>query len=186
MSPACAAACTDKTMHSKLGDKCDHASSNPPNDALACPPALTIRSAAMTSPPAEARARPQWHEQLQMTSERALSEARRAIIALAADELVPIETHLEQTAESISGTGVHVRVAVDDGAGSRATDPLPGESIVRIVREAVTNAARHGAASHIDILFETNGSPRCGCSTTASDSSPPKRPDRPIRPRQHA
>ena len=51
-------------------------------------------------------AQPQWHEQLQMTAERALAEARRAIAALAAEEVVPFETDLEQTAESISGTGV--------------------------------------------------------------------------------
>ncbi len=112
-----------------------------------------------TYAPTQARAQPQWHEQLQMTAERALAEARRAITSLAADELVPIETDLEQTAESISGTGVHVRVAVDPGVAAEATDPLQRESIVRIVREAVTNAVRHGGASHIDILFETNGSP---------------------------
>jgi signal transduction histidine kinase len=112
-----------------------------------------------TYAPAQARAEPQWHEQLQVTAERALAEARRAITALAADEFVPFETDLEQTAESISGKGVHVRVAVDPGVAAEATDPLQRESIVRIVREAVTNAVRHGGASHIDILFETNGSP---------------------------
>ena len=72
---------------------------------------------------------------------------------------MPFETDLEQTAESISGTGVDVRVTVDAGEGTDAIDPLQRESIVRIVREAVTNAVRHGGASHIDIVFEASGSP---------------------------
>ena len=115
--------------------------------------------ATYTYAPAHARAEPQWHEQLQMTAERALAEARRAISALAAEQAMPFETDLEQTAESISGTGVDVRVAVDAGMGTNAIDPLQRESIVRIVREAVTNAVRHGGASHIDIVFEANGAP---------------------------
>jgi len=112
-----------------------------------------------TYAPPEARAQPEWHEQLQMTAERALAEARRAIAALAIGEPVPFEVDLERTAESISGTDVDIHVAVDTGTGAAATDPLQRESIVRIVREAVTNAVRHGGASRIDILFAAGGSP---------------------------
>ena len=112
-----------------------------------------------TYAPADTRAEPQWHEQLQMTAERALAEARRAIAALATGEPVPFEVDLERTAESISGTDVDIHVEVDTGTGATATGPLQRESIVRIVREAVTNAVRHGGANHIDILFEASGSP---------------------------
>jgi len=112
-----------------------------------------------TYAPSEARAQPEWHEQLQMTAERALAEARRAIAALATGEPVPFEVDLERAAESISGTDVDIRVAVDTGTGAATTDPLQRESIVRIVREAVTNAVRHGGASRIDVLFAAGGSP---------------------------
>ena len=107
---------------------------------------------------ADIRAQSQWHEQLQMTAERALAEARRAITALAVDEPVPFGDDLERTAESISGTGVDIRVEVD-ASNPTAIDPLQREPIVRIVREAVTNAVRHGGANHIDIFFEAGGSP---------------------------
>ena len=107
----------------------------------------------------EARVEPIWHEQLQMTAERALAEARRAIGALAIGEPVPFEVDLERTAESISTTDVDIHVEVHTGTGPAATDPLQRESIVRIVREAVTNAVRHGGASRIDIIYAADGSP---------------------------
>ena len=108
---------------------------------------------------AQTRAQPLWHEQLQMTAERALAEARRAIAALAVDEPIPFGADLERTAESISGTDVDICVAVDADEDATPLDPLKRESIVRIVREAVTNAVRHGGANHIDILFEADGAP---------------------------
>jgi signal transduction histidine kinase len=108
--------------------------------------------------PAEKRAQPQWHEQLQTTAARALAEARRAIATLANDDPASFEADLQRTVESIS-TDVAVRVDVDPVRGPSARDPLQRESIVRIVREAVTNAVRHGGAEHIDILYEVDGSP---------------------------
>ena len=115
--------------------------------------------ASYTHSSAAVRNQPEWYEHLQMTAERALAEARRAIAALAADEPVPFEADLEQTAESISND-VKVHVEVDAISGAPAMmDPIQRESIVRIVREAVANAVRHGNAGHIEIRFDGRGSP---------------------------
>jgi len=111
-----------------------------------------------TYAPAAARVQPEWHEQLNATAVRALAEARRAIAALA-DDPVPFAADLERTAGSISGSDVDIRVEVAAGSWVAPGDPVQRESIVRIVREAVTNAVRHGGASHIDIVLEAGQSP---------------------------
>ena len=114
--------------------------------------------ATYTYEPPEVRARPEWHEQLQATAARALAEARRAIVALTTDRPMSFQADLERTAESVSGADVEVRVEVDPGVGVMTTDAMERESIVRIVREAVTNAVRHGGAGRIDIVFEADES----------------------------
>jgi signal transduction histidine kinase len=106
----------------------------------------------------DVRARPEWHQQLQATAVRALAEARRAILALTTDRPMSFQADLERTAESISGDDVEVCVEVGPSVGIMTTDPMERESIVRIVREAVTNAVRHGSASRIDIVFEADDS----------------------------
>jgi signal transduction histidine kinase len=119
---------------------------------------LALLATSMHAPPDE-RSQPQWHEQAHRTAERALAEARRAIAALVADEALPLRADLEQTAESVSGSDVDVHVQIGSGAGAASLDPFQREAIVRIVREAVTNAVRHGGARHIDIQFGEEGSP---------------------------
>ncbi|MGA3354742.1 MAG: ATP-binding protein [Acidimicrobiales bacterium] len=114
--------------------------------------------ATYTYEPPDVRARPEWHEQLQATATRALAEARRAIVALTTDRPMSFQTDLERTVESISGNDVEVRVEVDPGVGVMTRYAMERESIVRIVREAVTNAVRHGGARRIDIVFEADES----------------------------
>lgn len=111
-----------------------------------------------THAPSEAWAQAEWQNQLRATAERALAEARRAIGVLSSDEPLALEADLERTAEWISGAAVDVRVEVGDGGRGASIDALQRESIVRIVREAVTNAVRHGGASHIDISFDSAAS----------------------------
>jgi signal transduction histidine kinase len=82
-------------------------------------------------------------------AERGLDEARRAIAALtrAVDE--PLDVALAQAAEEVAGrVGARVRLSLDPGADVPATTR---ESLLRIVREAVTNATRHGGATSISV-----------------------------------
>jgi len=101
----------------------------------------------------ELRASPEWHQQLSLTAERALAEARRAIDALANDDPIPFDADLAGVVEAVSRNDVDVRVEVDRDAGDPASDPWQRESIIRIVREAVSNAVRHGGARRIDIHY---------------------------------
>ena len=105
---------------------------------------------AYTYSPASERASPEWQEQLKLTAERALSEARRAIAVLANADPLPLNGDTGLAAQATSGSDVDVHVEVD-------AEAIESESIVRIIREAVTNAVRHGGARHIEIRFGTGG-----------------------------
>ena len=85
---------------------------------------------------------------------RGLDESRRAIATLTRRDDEPFEVALVQTVEEVGqrlGTRVVVKV-----------EPAPGivpdrqEQLLRIVREAVTNAARHGEPNVVRVAF-TNG-----------------------------
>ena len=92
--------------------------------------------------------------QLASAAERGLDESRRAIATLTRRDDEPFEVALVQTVEEVGqrlGTRVVVKV-----------EPAPGivpdrqEQLLRIVREAVTNAARHGEPNVVRVAF-TNG-----------------------------
>jgi signal transduction histidine kinase len=94
-------------------------------------------------------------QQLASAAERGLDESRRAIASLTRQyPAEPFEVALVQTVEELAER-VGARVTI-------AADPAPGleqrhqEQLLRIVREAVTNAARHGDADLIHVSF-TNG-----------------------------
>jgi signal transduction histidine kinase len=89
-------------------------------------------------------------------AERALDESRRAIAALTRRVDEPLDVALVQAAEEVAyRVGTQVRFE-----GARVAD-VPGETreaLIRIVREAVTNAARHGGAERVQIeLANGNG-----------------------------
>jgi signal transduction histidine kinase len=110
--------------------------------------------------PASERANPDWHSELLSTAERALAETRRTITALAKGELAPIEADLKDATLLASGGNVKVRVEVELTSMITETEIDQRESIIRIVREAVSNAVRHGHANQVDVIFdEAGGSP---------------------------
>lgn len=106
----------------------------------------------LTYAPAHEQSQAEWHELLRTTAERALAEGRRAIAALAADQDLALPGGTPELAE--------VRIAFDGVQPARVwTDSVQRESVLSIVREAVTNAIQHGRASRIDVLYQASGSP---------------------------
>jgi signal transduction histidine kinase len=99
----------------------------------------------------DVRSGEQWHHDAQNTADRALAEARRTIVALSSDTPSLLDADLRLTAETVVGDDVDVTVEVSSHSLFALRDPLQRESIVRIVREAVTNAVRHGQAGSITI-----------------------------------
>ena len=88
------------------------------------------------------------------TAERALDESRRAITALTAPLEESLENALAQTVEQVANrVGARAEVVVDDDVKVAVATK---EALVRIVREAVTNASRHGNAKNVHVAV-TNG-----------------------------
>jgi signal transduction histidine kinase len=89
-------------------------------------------------------------------AERALDESRTAIAALSRKADEPLDVSLAQAAEDVAGrTGAHIRFDLAPGIH---VAPDVREDLARIVREAVSNAARHGEASNVTVsLSNTDG-----------------------------
>jgi signal transduction histidine kinase len=95
-----------------------------------------------------AQGRPETLQQLADAADRALDEARRAIVVLSE---VPQALHdsITQTAEDLAarhGMTARLDVSEDIALGGEVT-----ENLLRIIREAITNAARHGHASTVTL-----------------------------------
>lgn len=88
-------------------------------------------------------------------AERALDEARRAIAALTGPIDEPLEVALAQAAEDVAGrTGARVKLELEAGV---ATTPAAREALIRITREAVANATRHGNAETVRVRLTRDG-----------------------------
>jgi len=96
--------------------------------------------------PADERGSDEWHRQIQGTAERALAEVRRTISTLATDP---------EAASALNNAWSSVSVDVLSPSASGLDDARSRESIVFIVREAVTNALRHGRAGSIRVQLST-------------------------------
>ena len=87
--------------------------------------------------------------------ERALYESRRAIAALTTSPEGPLDELVVAAAEDVtSRAGAALRVNVDSTV---KVSPQEQEAILRVLREAATNATRHGHASTIVITIEGSG-----------------------------
>jgi signal transduction histidine kinase len=92
--------------------------------------------------------------QLASAAERGLDESRRAIASLTQRNHQPFDVALVQTVEEVAERlGAQVLVTAD--AAPRLTQERQ-EQLLRIVREAVTNAVRHGSANVVRVEF-SNG-----------------------------
>jgi signal transduction histidine kinase len=89
-------------------------------------------------------------------AERALDESRTAIAALSRHGDDPLDVALAQAAEDVAArTGAHIRFDMTPGIH---VTPDVREDLARIVREAVSNAARHGEAANVTVaLSNTDG-----------------------------
>jgi signal transduction histidine kinase len=88
---------------------------------------------------------------------RALDESRRAITVLTRPEVDPLHAAVAQTAEELAlRLGFTVRLDVSD---KPRLEPAAQEEVLRILREALTNAARHGRARVVTVTLE-NGRAR--------------------------
>jgi signal transduction histidine kinase len=82
-------------------------------------------------------------------AERALDESRTAIAALSRSNDDPLDVVLAQAAEDVAArTGAQIRFDLESGI---QVEPDVREDLARIVREAVSNAARHGRASTVTV-----------------------------------
>lgn len=91
---------------------------------------------------------------LAAAAERALDESRRAIAALTQTSDEPLDLALAQAAYEVANrVGTRLTLELDAAVHVPASTR---EQLVRIVREAVTNAARHGKAERVTVAL-TNG-----------------------------
>jgi signal transduction histidine kinase len=85
-------------------------------------------------------------------ADRALDEARRAITVLSVSQPQSLDDAISQTVEDL---GSRLGVAWDLQLADNVE--VPGEvreNLLRIVREAITNAASHGASEHVRVSLE--------------------------------
>jgi signal transduction histidine kinase len=82
-------------------------------------------------------------------AERALDESRRAIAALTRPLDEPLELSLAQCAEEVCDR-FDAQLVLDVQSGLR-TSPETREALLRVVREAVSNAARHSGADEVRV-----------------------------------
>jgi signal transduction histidine kinase len=87
--------------------------------------------------------------QIAVAAERALDESRHAIATLARQVDASLASTVSQSAEEVAARdGVRLRLELEPGL--QAPDAVH-EALMRIVREAVSNAIRHGRAGSITI-----------------------------------
>ena len=93
--------------------------------------------------------------ELSAAAERALEESRAAILTLSRPADEPLERMIADTAYSVGDrAGIDVTVAVRPGIDA---SPDVRQALVRILREAMSNAVRHGGAGHVRVSVDGPG-----------------------------
>ena len=119
------------------------------HDGLAQELAFIVRRAKRAL---EGRARPADTVQIANAAERALDESRRVIATLTRPLDEPLDVVLSEAVKGVADrVGATVALALDPGVHVSAD---VREALVRIAREAVTNAARHGDAGLVRVELE--------------------------------
>jgi signal transduction histidine kinase len=90
---------------------------------------------------------------LALAAERALAAARGTIVDLSASAATSTEDALERVASELE-TRFNVAVEVQVGPGPAELEGADREHVVRIVREAIVNAIRHGGAHRIRVVLD--------------------------------
>jgi signal transduction histidine kinase len=85
-------------------------------------------------------------------ADRALDESRHAIVTLARPIDATLDSSVAQAAEDVAGRE-GIDLELDLAPGLRANDSVH-EAFMRIVREAVANAVRHGGATSVAVRLE--------------------------------
>jgi signal transduction histidine kinase len=129
----------------------------------------TRGAAAAAAAPPDARA-------LAGAADRALDEARRAITVLSGSQPQSLDDAISQTVEDLGsrlGVAWDLQLADDVEVSGEVR-----ENLLRIVREAITNAASHGASEHVRVSLERDGQLRlvieddgCGFDTERGDAA---------------
>jgi signal transduction histidine kinase len=129
----------------------------------------TRGAVAGTAVPQDARA-------LAGAADRALDEARRAITVLSVSQPQSLDDAISQTVEDLGsrlGVAWDLQLADDVEVSGEVR-----ENLLRIVREAITNAASHGASEHIRVSLERDDQLRlvieddgCGFDTEREDAA---------------
>jgi signal transduction histidine kinase len=108
--------------------------------------------------------------QIAVAADRALDESRRAIAALTRPLDEPLAVVLADVAEEVAG---RVGLELDLNLSADVdVSPQTRESLLRIVREAVTNAARHGKATVVRIELSDGGGIRLRISDNGTGFDP--------------
>jgi len=120
------------------------------HDGLAQDLALAVRELAFldTDPPAEAATASR--ERLRGAVASAHSVVRDRLVDLSgAVPVAGVRTAVEAVCERFARRGLTVRLTVDDGVAE--TPPELTAALVRVVNEALANAAKHAAASTVTV-----------------------------------
>jgi signal transduction histidine kinase len=123
------------------------------HDGLAQEIALIGRNAALLAPDNEVA------DRIRSAADRAFVESRQAIATLAESGDAPLEITLSRAAEEVADAlGIKLELAIARGL---RVDAERQQALLRIAREAIANAVRHGEAREVRLEVSPRGDRVC-------------------------